>query len=117
MGHRPSVRRGNGTGPTAAQARLAEALGWPMELVIATGRGAKQRGLSTHYKIDLADVASRLAIEIDGASHAALERQAQDEKKDAFLRSIGWSVLRFSNEAVMERLEECVRTVVSTTSR
>ena len=59
----------------------------------------------THYKIDLADRATMTAVEVDGSSHTALERKAQDRKKDSFLTSLGWKVLRLSNIQVMEHLE------------
>jgi hypothetical protein len=117
--HRPAVRGGNGSGPSVAQARLAETLGpsWTLELSVGTGKGGRASGHPTHYKLDLANRAAMVAIEVDGLSHGLLTRAAQDRKKDAFLASRGWRVLRFSNAAVMERLEECVRTVLSTTSK
>lgn len=115
MAWMPPVRGGNGTGPTMPQMLLASALGWPMEVAVATG--ARAEGYPTAYKLDIASEPLKIAIEVDGMSHRALDRQAQDAKKDAFLRSIGWTVLRFSNREVTERLAECVQTVMSTISR
>ena len=74
-------------------------------------------GVPTHYKLDIADAANRVAIEVDGPSHSTLARKEQDARKDAFLAGSGWTVLRFSNQQVMERLEECVQTVMSTISK
>jgi very-short-patch-repair endonuclease len=114
IGHAPRVRGGNGTGPTVAQQSLARALGMTMEFTIKTMMG---RPYPPCYKVDLADESMMLAIEVDGGSHCSLIRRAQDRKKEAALCSLGWTVLRFSNAAVMDRLEECVRAVSSITSR
>lgn len=115
MGHRPPVRRGNGHGLTEPQRLLAEALGWPTEVVVLTG--PRRKGIPTCYKIDVANPDTRIAVEIDGASHCALSRQAADRRKESFLHGEGWTVLRFSNQEVMADTEACARTVLSTTSR
>jgi hypothetical protein len=116
MGHKPRVRGGNGCGATVPQALLAKALGWPMEVVVPT-RMKRATGFPGCYKLDVANSDLMVGVEVDGGSHASLDRQAQDRKKDAFLSSIGWTVLRFSNEVAMEHLEECVQTVLSTISK
>ena len=113
---KPPVQGGNGRGMSKAQATLLAALGppWIAEAIVVTG---KAKGLPRHFKLDLAWVERKVAVEVDGQSHRALTRQAQDRKKEKFLRGLGWTVLRFSNREVMGRLAECVRTVSSTTSR
>lgn len=121
IGHRPSVRGGNGTGPTEAQAKLSEALGWPMEVVVVTHL-RREAGNPRHYKLDVANQAEKVAIEVDGGSHCALARQEQDRRKDAFLSSVGWTVLRFSNQQVLTDLDGCLSTIsqsmaMRTTSR
>lgn len=52
------------------------------------------------YRIDFAYVDLLLAIEIDGPRHRRPEVQARDARRDAYLRSVGWGVLRFDEEAV-----------------
>ncbi len=116
IGHRPPVIMGNGRGPTVPQNRLAEALGWPIEVAIRTG-AKKGRGVATCFKVDIASEPHKIAIEVDGGSHGLLSRQAEDRAKESILASLGWTVLRFSNLAVMDRLEECVQTVMSTISK
>lgn len=116
IGHRPKVRGGNGRPTPVAQQMLADALGWETEHIVRTGR-PRRPGLPTHYKIDIANPVRRIAVEVDGMSHRAVSRQEQDTKKDRFLAGNGWTVLRFSNQQVMDDLEACVRTVLSTTSR
>ena len=98
IGHRPSIRGGNGHGPTEPQFNLSKALNWPMEVIVKTGHWNRDgAGYPSHYKLDIANVELRIGIEIDGGSHKAIARQAQDAKKDALLRGLGWTVLRFSN--------------------
>lgn len=116
LGHEPKIRGGNGRPLSKPQAMLAEALGpeWHTEWVVPTKMG-KGSGYPPHYKIDIAHPKLLVAVEVDGPSHSAIARQEQDARKDALLGSRGWTVLRFSNRDVIERLEECARTVAYTT--
>lgn len=110
IGHQPRLRGGNGRGPTPAETRLALALGWQTNVIYCVGLG-KSQGYPTNYKIDVGNEALRVAIEIDGASHQADKVRKADRKKQALLTSRGWTVLRFTNADVMERLEECLSTI------
>lgn len=114
IGHGPKVRGGNGTGMTEPQALLLEALGlaagWADEYVVPTRLG-KHSGYPSHYKIDLALPSEMIAVEVDGASHSALVRQEQDERKTEFLRSCGWTVVRLTNAEVMEDPKYCAALV------
>src|SRR5271157_909259 len=112
IGHKPKIQGGNGKGPTIAQQLLAKQLNWEMEVIVKTGQ---KKYLPSHYKIDIANVELLIAIEIDGNSHGLLKRKEQDQKKEKFLNQLGWKVLRFSNQQVMEHLEECYQAVMSLT--
>lgn len=52
------------------------------------------------YIVDFACLARKILIELDGSQHA--ERQADDKKRDAFLRAQGYRVLRFWNNEIFE---------------
>lgn len=110
IGHRPPLLGGNGRGPTTAEARLAEALGWRTNVIYRVGLG-KNQGYPTHYKIDVGNEALHVAIEIDGSSHGSANVRAADRKKTSLLALRGWTVLRFTNADVMERLEWCLSTI------
>lgn len=118
MGHKPPVRRGNGFPPPEPQRLLAAALGagWTMEFVVATGLG---RGFARHYKLDISNRDLMIAIEADGPSHCPVARQESDARKDAFLRSAGWTVLRFSNREILAWIGSgmSTETSISTTFR
>lgn len=112
----PSLTGGNGRGPTEPQRLLAEAMGWPMEHVVPTGR-PRSPGLPTHYKLDIAEPSLMVAIEVDGHSHTTARVAAADARKEAFLRSRGWTVLRFSNRSVMTDMPTVLKAITSTTSK
>ena len=116
MGHGPTIRRGNGHGPTTQEQMLAEALGWTTEFAVPT-KIPKGNGYPTCYKIDVAAPWLKVGIEIDGNSHCVIERQQQDRKKEECLAGLGWTILRFTNKQVTQDLAGCVRTVLSTTSK
>jgi superfamily I DNA/RNA helicase len=102
-GTRPPIQGGNGKGLTVPQATLLSALGdnWASEYVVPTRKG-RGNGYPTCYKIDIAHPGCKIAIEVDGQGHKGA-RKKLDEKKDAFLSSIGWTVYRISNlEAVRD---------------
>jgi very-short-patch-repair endonuclease len=55
------------------------------------------------YIVDFICVERQLIIELDGGQHA--EQLAYDRQRDAWLRSKGYTVLRFWNNEVMQQLE------------
>jgi hypothetical protein len=102
----PPIRGGNGAGPTLAQSVLHEALGagWTMEHIVTTYPATWTSGLPYHYKIDIANVDEMIAVEVDGESHRGARRD-QDRRKDEFLRSRGWKVVRVPNRDAIQKTE------------
>jgi hypothetical protein len=123
MEHKPRLHGGNGTGMTKPQEMLvSEILKRLTDLTIFVEypiptKVARDSGYPTCYKVDIALVEPMIAIEIDGSSHCSLKRQEQDRKKEQFLNGLGWTVLRFKNQQVMEHSEDCVQTVMCTISK
>ena len=111
-GYKPRVRGGNGAGPTEQEVAVATALSWPTNVVVVTGLSYRP----WHYKVDVGNPDLKIAIEIDGRCHNSSKRREADRRKDTFLRSIGWSVLRFTNKDVDQNLTGCVQMVLSTIS-
>lgn len=61
------------------------------------------------YRIDLSFPAYKIAIECDGkAYHSSPSQKAHDRKKDRYLRSKGWTVLRFSGRKIHRELPSIV---------
>jgi len=53
----------------------------------------------------------RLIIEVDGAQHGMAERSAKDRKRDAWLGSQGYRVLRFWNDEVRRERDAVLDTI------
>jgi len=56
-----------------------------------------------HYIVDFVCMERLLIVEIDGGQHT--EQLKYDRRRDAWLRSQGYTVLRFWNNQVMRQLE------------
>jgi hypothetical protein len=91
-------KHGNGKKPTVDEREMCRRLlrnGFVPEYVVSTGTCGG--GVPSHYKLDLAEPIAMVAVELDGSSHHPKARRESDERKDAFLKRAGWTVLRFEN--------------------
>ncbi|MGP4077298.1 endonuclease domain-containing protein [Halobacillus sp. K22] len=62
------------------------------------------------FRIDIAFPGSKIAIECDGkAFHSSASQKAHDRKKDRYLRSKGWKVMRFSGSRIHRSLPSVVK--------
>ena len=57
------------------------------------------------YIVDFLIPSAMLVIEVDGAQHYSEKGLENDRQRDAFLRSEGYSVLRYSNSDIMHNLD------------
>ena len=76
----------------------------------------KRQKIMGRYIVDFVCVEQRLIIELDGGQHA--EQVTHDQQRDEWLRSQGYTVLRFWNNEVMQQLEgvlEQIRCTVALT--
>jgi very-short-patch-repair endonuclease len=81
--------------------RGARIVGWVANHLVALA--------GTEYWIDVAFVARRLAIEVDGwAWHSDVDRFAQDRRRQNALVLAGWTVLRFTWHDLMSRPQAVV---------
>jgi very-short-patch-repair endonuclease len=62
--------------------------------------------------LDFVCLDRRLAIEVDGAAHGMGDRPKRDERRDAYLRSRGFAMLRITARDVLRNLEEVVTAIV-----
>lgn len=83
-----------GSGPTAPQKILFDAL----------PESTMEHCIQPHLTVDLAVIALKLAIEVDGQSHLSKEGKQLDIKRERILRGLGWTLLRFQNKEVLENL-------------
>ncbi len=113
-------RRKSGTTKRARKLRQggnqAEALLW-LELKISKLGGHKftRQFPIGPYFADFCCRKSKLVIEIDGSQHAYSQH---DRKRDAFMRSSGYSILRFWNHDVLKhRASVCETTLAALEGR
>jgi very-short-patch-repair endonuclease len=60
------------------------------------------------YILDFFCAKARLCIALDGSQHYTVEGMQRDEKRDAFLRSEGVEVLRFSDRDALQDTKSVV---------
>lgn len=61
------------------------------------------------YICDFASLDGSIIVELDGSQH--LDRRTYAERRDGFLRSAGFRVLRFWNGDVLARTDQVVETI------
>lgn len=69
------------------------------------------------HEVDLACLAARLVVEIDGPEHHGTRRKSMDEAKQKDLEARGFQVTRFANAAVIDDPVAVWRDVAATLSR
>ena len=65
------------------------------------------------YVLDFACLSARLAIEIDGAIHERGDRPGRDERRDAELTALGFSVLRLPATLILHDLDAALTAVAA----
>jgi very-short-patch-repair endonuclease len=65
------------------------------------------------YVLDFYCPATRLAIEIDGASHDMGDNPQRDEKRDAWLREQGFRIVRFTARDVLNNMDGVIRMILA----
>ncbi|MGG1483530.1 DUF559 domain-containing protein [Peribacillus castrilensis] len=66
------------------------------------------------YRLDLAIPALMICIECDGkAWHSSAAQKAHDRKRDAYLKSQGWKVLRFTGRQINRNVGLVIKRIES----
>ncbi len=73
-------------------------------------RFLRQRVIGT-YICDFVSLDAGIVIEIDGSQHYEDEGKEYDRKRDNYLKSFGFKVLRFSNIDVLKNIEGVVSVI------
>ena len=64
-----------------------------------------------NYIVDFYCPKAKLIIELDGSQHYELDYQEKDRLRDAELNSLGFTVMRFSNDEVYFEIEAVVEQI------
>lgn len=65
-----------------------------------------------NYILDFVCYEHKFVVELDGSGHIKTEQKAHDEKRDEFLRSNGFKVLRIFNNNVYESIESVLEYIL-----
>jgi very-short-patch-repair endonuclease len=60
---------------------------------------------------DFACALHRLVIEVDGSAHWTETERAYDLRRERYLQSLGWHVVRIRNDDVYKRLDETLAAI------
>jgi very-short-patch-repair endonuclease len=77
------------------------------------GAGFRRQTPIGPYIVDFVSHVAKLIIEIDGGQHFNDAGEARDKKRDAFLASKGFRVIRFSNHDVMTNRVGVLETIAA----
>lgn len=65
------------------------------------------------YVVDFFCLEEKLIVELDGEVHNTTERQRIDKKRDSYLNSLGFKILRFSNDELFKYPENVLKKIAS----
>jgi very-short-patch-repair endonuclease len=77
------------------------------------GAGFRRQTPIGPYIVDFVSHTAKLVIEIDGGQHFEPKQAAYDARRDAFLQSKGYRVLRFNNHDVMTNRDGVLTVIAS----
>jgi very-short-patch-repair endonuclease len=63
------------------------------------------------FVVDFVCLPKQLVIEVDGGVHDMKEQRQYDEERQCILEGLGYHVLRFSNQAVLETMSDVLETI------
>ena len=63
------------------------------------------------FIVDFAYKKGRLVIEVDGGYHSEPRQAFDDEKRTRILQSLGYRVLRFTNEEICFQLDDVIKAI------
>jgi very-short-patch-repair endonuclease len=64
------------------------------------GRKFRRQYSIDNYIVDFCCPSEKLVIELDGAPHSEYHRIQEDENRDKYIESLGFTVIRFENRVV-----------------
>ena len=69
------------------------------------GRKFRRQFSIDNYIVDFCCPSEKLIIELDGAPHGEYHRIQEDENRDKYIESLGFTVIRFENRVVFQEPE------------
>jgi cyclase len=92
--------------PTDAEQKL-----WEHLRLHPCGYKFRRQHPLSNYIVDFYCHAKKLVIEADGPIHDRADIMMNDQEREAVLRSLRLTVLRFSNDEIMKNTEQVIKTI------
>ena len=89
----------------------AESLLWHYLRQEQLGVRFRRQHVIGDYIVDFISLKQRLIIEIDGGYHNDIVQQQEDRIRQNWLESMGYKVIRFTNEEVFYNIETVISTI------
>ena len=64
------------------------------------------------YIVDFVCREQRLVVEVDGATHSTDEELTHDNHRTGFLKSVGYDVIRFQNDEILNGMDEVLTLIL-----
>jgi very-short-patch-repair endonuclease len=64
------------------------------------------------YIADFVCREQQLVVEVDGATHSTGEELAHDNRRTGFLKSEGYTVIRFQNDEILNGIDEVLKLIL-----
>ena len=91
----------------------AESILWEFIKERQLGQPFRRQHIIGDYIADFVCVPSKLIIEIDGGYHQLPKQQVNDEQRQLWLEERGFTVIRFTNEEVINDIDNVLQTIES----
>ncbi len=75
----------------------------------------RRQHIISNYIADFVSLSEQLIIEIDGLYHQLPENKANDEERTKYLNSLGFEVIRYTNEQVLHDTDQVITDIIRRT--
>ena len=83
---------------------LAESVLWEELRTLDVGTRFNRQYIIGDYIVDFVCIEKKLVVEVDGGYHSEYEQIKKDELRTERLNEMGFNVIRFSNEEILENI-------------
>jgi len=90
----------------------AESALWEMLRGKKLGDNFRRQHIIDEFIVDFVCLSKKLIVEVDGGYHAEPENEKADQLRTEILESLGYRVIRFSNEAVLSNTDFVLKTII-----
>ena len=75
------------------------------------GKKFNRQHVIGQYIVDFVCLEEKLVIEVDGGYHCQPVQELLDEKRTERLNDMGFTVIRFDNETIIEKIDDVIKVI------